>query len=82
MLSGNVLQFEEWDEGDTWQARVKIWLELQSVANRKVVWQGYVESHVPVEESNPISVVKALSDAAEDCFNQFVDYLSENIVTY
>ena len=79
LLGGRVLQFEEWDETNRWQARVKLWLELQSTSSRKVVWQGYVESQVPVDEKQPLNVVKALSRAADDCFKQLVGKLSENL---
>lgn len=79
LLSGRLLQFEEWDDGGVWQARVKLWLELQSMETRELVWQGYIESQIPVEEKNPLSVVKALNKAAEDCFQQLFEILSENL---
>ena len=79
LLSGRVVQFEEWDQGNEWQAKIRLWLEVQSVPSRKIAWQGYVEKVVQVREPKPSSVVQALNKAAEGCFQQLTTHLSEKL---
>jgi len=79
LLCGHIHQFEEWDEADAWQARVKLWIELRSVSTDNIIWQGYVESQVPVIEKTPLNVVKALSSAVDSCLQELVKQLSQNL---
>ena len=76
ILSGELIQFEEWDEQEQWYAQVKIWFELLSLKTRQTMWEGITESRIPIKKKKTIEVVRAINSAADQCIEQLIQQLS------
>ncbi|MDW7682343.1 MAG: ABC-type transport auxiliary lipoprotein family protein, partial [bacterium] len=65
LLGGQIKAIEEWDEGDQWQARVKIRFDLIQRDRNELIWQTEVEHILPVATKTPAAVVKGINKCVQ-----------------
>jgi len=75
-IKGNILKFIEWNEENQWYGWIEIDFQIFQANNDKLIWQGEISKKVPALQRNPISVVKALSNATQ----QVAEELTEKIL--
>lgn len=75
-IKGNVLKFAEWNEGEKWFGWMELEVQIINGSTDELIWKGQISRKIPTEKRNPVSVVKALSEATK----QLAEEIAEKIV--
>ncbi len=76
-VSGQILKFTEWNDTNRWYGWLEIDFQIFRTRDNKLIWRGQISKKIPAQQKNPISVVKALSQAAQEVAEE----LAEKIVS-
>ncbi|MGH7496558.1 MAG: ABC-type transport auxiliary lipoprotein family protein [bacterium] len=66
-ISGRVLAFEEWDQGEQWFGRVALSIQVYEPVSRRLVWQEVLQAETPVAKKIPAAVVEAIAASLQKC---------------
>lgn len=76
-VSGQILKFTEWNDANQWYGWLEIDFQIFRTKDNKLIWRGQISKKIPAQQKNPISVVKALSKAAQEVAEE----LAEKIIS-
>ncbi len=76
-LTGNILAFEEWDEGDSWFGIVSLEFSLQDVATHEVVWSAEFSEKTRAGKKHPVEVARAISTSLDKVVGKSIGELSD-----
>ncbi len=79
VLRGNVLAFEEWDEGGDWFGVVTLEFTLIDALSSEVVWEQVFSERTPAERKEPVAVVKAISESLDRVIDQSVTSMKSGL---
>ncbi len=80
-LGAVIYELEEIDEGETWQAALRIDFWLTRTAQRNPIWSGSYMSSTRAAKRNPEAFVAAMSGSLADILQRLVDDLKHVVST-
>jgi ABC-type uncharacterized transport system auxiliary subunit len=75
-VQGKILKFSEWNEGEKWYGWLELDVQIAKENSNEIIWKGKISKKIPTEKKNPVSVVKALSEATK----QIAEEIAKKII--
>ena len=77
-VQGKILKFAEWNEGEKWYGWLEMDVQIYKEKTKELIWKGKISKKIPTEKKNPVSVVKALSEATK----QIAEEIAKSILKH
>jgi len=75
-LSTHLRQFHELAVDSRRNAVVEAFFSLYNYETKNIIWEGTIQSHIPIQTDKEDAVAEAMSKAVENVLDQLVDKLS------